>query len=57
MNQRVLTKIYKNAGLHSGAEFNFIVVYNSLSFNSGTDVENYFNPYWYSIGSTLEGWN
>lgn len=55
---QVLTQIYKNVGLASNAESNFITVYNALASNFGTNVERYFAAptSWYSIEAVLEGW-
>lgn len=55
---QVLKQVYKNVGLDSNAESNFITVYNALVSNLGNNVEVYFSPpsSWQSIVSVLEGW-
>ncbi|QRF75133.1 hypothetical protein Thermo_00626 [Thermoplasmatales archaeon] len=41
---QVLTQIYKNVGLASYSESDFITIYNALASNFDTNMEKYFAP-------------
>ncbi len=55
---QVLKQVYKNVGLDSSAESDFITVYNALDSKFGTNVEVYFSApsSWQYVVSVLEGW-
>lgn len=55
----ILTQIYKNVGLASNAESDFIQAYNGLTTDYGTNVETYISPAssWSYISGILESWD